>query len=255
MTVRVSQSATSKILDALHRGLRVRDIVKETGFSPSYVYAALKRSGEDYKTRKPEVTNRRVVELYQSGLDAMEIADELDMHPTSIYDALKRIGIKLDRRGEAPFEPEPCTIGPLDEIWCAEFRGFFYGEGCAKIDMCCGHHRPSLSIGLRADDHAVLEDMQSKLGGHLASKSEHRRNPNASPELKWFVVGWSPCRYVIEAVSLASGKLGAKKQRDVDILYEAILARYKMPKRMSHDDLEILRQYRIRLQEVKRFQL
>lgn len=257
MNHHVAESTLKLFSELLSQGLRVTEIAEKTGFSKAHVYLALKQSGADYKTRKPEETDRLVLEAYRSGLRPYLIAKKLGRSYDGVYESLKRSGITFDKdnRTPPPFIPEPYEIQSLDPIWAAEFRGFFYGEGCARMDNNSGNFRPILTIGLRADDIAILEEIQSKLGGTINEKPEHHKNPNAFDGKKWAVTGWSPVRSVIEATSLLGDRLSAKKRQDVSILYRAIIARYEMPMWFTPEQRSVLADYRLQLQQVKHFQL
>lgn len=54
----------------------------------------------------------------------------------------------------------------VDPIWCAWFSGFVAGEACFSINVRRNHgasYSPTLSIGLRKDDLAILREIQSTL--------------------------------------------------------------------------------------------
>mgnify|MGYP001571258734 FL=1 len=77
---------------------------------------------------------------------------------------------------------------PVDAIWAAEFRGFFWGEGtiAVQIQNYERHYRSisvSASIGLRTDDAAVLREFQRRLGGTL--KIESYRDGSGRTVTRW----------------------------------------------------------------------
>lgn len=91
---------------------------------------------------------------------------------------------------------------PIDPIWAAEFRGFFWGEG--TIAILCGRpdaNRPTksgkprqmahysiaitASIGLRSDDAALLYELQRRLGGQITL--ENYRDGSGKTVTRWKV--------------------------------------------------------------------
>jgi len=57
---------------------------------------------------------------------------------------------------------------PIDPIWAAEFRGFFWGEGHFGAAIIRERYRIHAVVGLRADDEPALRDFQRRLGGSLS---------------------------------------------------------------------------------------
>lgn len=60
------------------------------------------------------------------------------------------------------------TGQPIDPIWAAEFRGFFWGEGCLGVAIIRGMYRIQAVINLRMDDADTLRAFQARLGGSLS---------------------------------------------------------------------------------------
>lgn len=68
-----------------------------------------------------------------------------------------------------PNRGEKRDFSELDPLWVAQFVGWFHGEGCARIHKTSQRtYNSSCVIKLRADDQAVLKDIQAKLGGRFA---------------------------------------------------------------------------------------
>ena len=67
-----------------------------------------------------------------------------------------------------------------NELWNAEFCGFFWGEGCADLQKYSRKnrgcmYRPRLRITLRSDDEPILLDIQEHLGGTV-TKGHNAKN-------------------------------------------------------------------------------
>lgn len=202
-----------------------------------------------------------ILAAWSEGLLIPEIMSRVSRSRATVYSILKDAGIDISY-ARGCLKSEMPVLPVLNPLWAAEFRGFFYGDGCASLNLSPGktkkHFQPMLKIGLRADDVVVLKDIHVKLGGNLIDR-DYTNQPSAcagaNPAKLWYVVGWGHCRAVIEATGLASGHLPAKKTRDVALLYETILIRYQMPHLLGPKNREILMGYRAQLQEIKRFRL
>lgn len=72
--------------------------------------------------------------------------------------------------------------------WAAEFRGFFWGEGSLTSVRGPARATPSpiVSIGLRADDQAVLEQFKQRLGGRI--RQEPYRDGSGKFISRWVVI-------------------------------------------------------------------
>lgn len=199
-----------------------------------------------------EGTVARVREVYDPYLSMAEIARLVGVtHPT-VRGALVELGLPTQRRYALP-DPLP----PVDPIWAAEFRGLFYGDGYAGMKLRSrprpyGTPSPRLCIRQRCDNWDLLEEIQSVLGGRVALRG--RENAGSHPQAAWEIYGFADCLVVIEATGLHKGQLPANKQRDVQILHEAILARYSMPRdTLTLEQKEVLWGYYDALKEIKRF--
>ena len=201
-----------------------------------------------------------ILTAWAEGSTIPEIMSRVGRCRSTVYQRLKEAGIDISY-GRGCLKAEIPIVPPLNPMWAAEFRGFFYGEGCAMISLSKRGtliFQPVLKISLRADDVVVLRDIQDKLGGNLVDR-DYSTQPsapsNANPGKEWYVVGWGRCRAVIEATGLTTAYLPCKKTRDIAILYEAILVRYQMPHLLGPEHRARLMEYRKSLQQVKEFHL
>lgn len=112
-----------------------------------------------------------------------------------------------------------------DDAW---FSGFADGEGSFQVRRCEGGARylPRFSIGLRADDAAVLEVLAREFGGGLtfsAAKDSPLReagNLGMRPQCRWEVVAKSDLVGLVEYFDRFP--LRAKKARDFLVWREAV---------------------------------
>lgn len=195
----------------------------------------------------------RIAELYKQGKGAYEIADILHIHFGTVYSAAQQSGFRFTTDTYKAYEPKPFALLQRDPIWEAEFRGFFYGEGCALIMRTRNGsnylYNPRMTISVRDDDEETLRDIQKHIGGvslFVAGRGPTRRS------CRWYLHSWNPVKIAIEEIFL-NHLLPAKKCIDIQILYEAILARMKMPHQLGPGNRAVLDGYRIKLQEVKRY--
>jgi hypothetical protein len=116
------------------------------------------------------------------------------------------------------------TTQLLDPIWCAEFRGFFWGEGYLGITSWgihpSGHIKlsPRIQIAIRDDDADVLRDIHSRLGGVLTFQANNRHMAKANPIAVWRVTRKDQIARVLDV--LEGGILPSKKRLQVAIVRE-----------------------------------
>lgn len=116
--------------------------------------------------------------------------------------------------------------------WCSWFTGLVDGEGCFEIQNrphpgCrTGYEsRVRLAIQLRADDHAVLEEIHRTLRiGHLYPTEQKGHNPT----VKWQVADNSACYFVLIPL-FDQYPLKSKKHRDYLIWKEAVTILHHEP--------------------------
>ena len=137
----------------------------------------------------------------------------------------------------------------MDELWEAEFRGFFFGEGYIGMNKVkprqgVNAYRAVAQINIRADDAAVLYDIQRHLGGSV----HNRIRPGtpfakyvSHPSIEWSVTNRDELRRVVAI--LLRGQLPSKKRHVVELFAEAIElmksrgGRYTMEERIHLDEL------------------
>lgn len=247
-----------QILDAYRAGLQPAEIAESLNYSRSAIYRALKffgiRPGRD--TRRSQAL---IIPLFeQGGYSRREIAEKLGYsyaHTCLVIQSyLKNPEPAI--RPRAPFNPEPYEIDFIDPVWAAEFRGFFYGDGCAMLGNSTGSYLPVLTISLRADNAPLLKNIQDVLGGTLHGRDMSDSLPNSKPQTIWRISGWPKCRGVLEGAGFIQAPVfPAKKCKDIAILYAAIQYRYSIPYWMTDEERAVLADYYLALREVKRFQL
>lgn len=141
----------------------------------------------------------------------------------------------------------------LDPIWCAEFRGYFYGEGF--LGIVSWGKIPTLNIPklmvraqitCRSDDAPVLADIHSKLGGIFYQEHKGRKTSNregvyyqSNPYHVWRVTKADHIRRICDILS--EGVLPARKRDQVAIIRE-FLATIDAPGKRVSQDTYILRQ-------------
>lgn len=119
---------------------------------------------------------------------------------------------------------------PIDPIWLAEFRGFFYGEGYLGICSWGVHPKgyPKLmaraQITSRSDDSAILLDIQSKLGGMVYQEGKGRKSSNgnktyqSNPYTVWRCTKASEVRRICDTLSL--GVLPSRKRDQLQTILQ-----------------------------------
>jgi len=105
-----------------------------------------------------------------------------------------------------------------------------------------------MTITLRLDDREILEDVYAKLGGNVRPFERE----DCNPQMKWTANGWRRCRAITEEVFLDC-LMPAKKTREIELCYEAILARYQMPYWPTEENYKVLASFFTRLTELKQF--
>lgn len=118
----------------------------------------------------------------------------------------------------------------FDPIWMAEFRGFFWGEGCLSFqfvhrkDYPFPVYRLHAKASLREDDSALLYDVYEKMGGTIWHRNKTYQNQRfghtTNPAVIWDATGHeSLCRV---AYVLDGGLLPAKKRLELSVWKEAL---------------------------------
>jgi hypothetical protein len=244
------------IAELARSGSSVDEIMEKLSMTRTMVYRGLHYFG----IKLERDINRRfdlIKPLLGKGLSQAEISRRTGISTTQVWRIINLVENGYPPSVRQPYKPKPVIIKDLDPLWAAEFRGFFYGEGCATMDNEHNHLSPKLFINLRIDDCQILHDIRDHLGGTISTRVKRfESGRNNHDQCRWAAAGWPLCRAIIEATGLATNCImPAKKRRDLKLLYEAILARYSMPHLFRDDDRAKLLSYYHKLQEVKRFQL
>lgn len=207
-------------------------------------------------SRLSESTEALVVEMYLGNYPVEEIMEAASVCWQTVYNVLSRHNIQPHGDSRLPYDPEPYVLPSIDPIWAAEFRGFFWGDGCAGIDRRRYQSKkgpyyiyyPKLRVQLRDDDTPFLEEVCAVLGGGLYWRDRSISRPTTA----WQIGGYAQVRTVLEDV-LLGGSLPAKKRVDIEVLYEAVLARYDMPRKFDDESRAVIAEYYALLQSVKRY--
>lgn len=175
--------------------------------------------------------------------------------------ATETVRLMLHRTGN--WEPlasghrKPVDYSHIGSLWWAEFRGFFYGEGCVyfrdmktrtsfKNPTSRRKLSPTLTIALRRDDSSVLEEIHHTLGGLFHLKPAHGKTNEAAA---WSMNGWSPVYNVL--LYLLDGLLPSKKGKELTLVKEACELRFTFSYDLSDDERSRLYEYHTRLRELK----
>lgn len=134
----------------------------------------------------------------------------------------------------------------LDPVWRAWFRGLFWGEGCLAIryQRCRKngkikqYHRPTIEITQAADNRAMLEHVQSVLGGTIYDrKSLYGSRGAKQPYSTWMVRDLSKCRFVVDLLRQET-YYSDKKVDQVAALHEYLtLAEASLGKKRTEETL------------------
>lgn len=111
-----------------------------------------------------------------------------------------------------------------DRDWLLQFVGLFVGEGSATMQKTNkGGVSARLTVALRSDDKAVLEDVHQKLGGVI-----YQDNHGKNPQTRWQI---SRTHDVLDACNLIldHAVLPAKKLREVKIVRDFCIWRLNQP--------------------------
>lgn len=124
-----------------------------------------------------------------------------------------------------------------DALWEAEFRGFFWGEGCISVipykrgDLLL--LRPQLGISQRDDDAAVLHDIRDHLGGHIFRTLVHPQK-GKQPTIEWKVVQLQEIRNVLRVLS--SGVLPARKRQQIELMNQFLATIHGLGQRYTPEE-------------------
>lgn len=124
----------------------------------------------------------------------------------------------------------------ISPVWAAEFCGLFWADGNFMIDVLmrttkgrpCFNARVRARITQRHDNRALLEHIQSVLGGHVTrhKEAQHRKLASGAqytshPNDVWQVQGADDVERVLDLLE-RYGTFPARKAREIPIMREAI---------------------------------
>lgn len=147
----------------------------------------------------------------------------------------------------------------MNEKWIAEFTGLFWGEGTADIQkfrkLPKGEfYRPRLRIGLRADDQAVLKDVQEKLGGQLRCDEGMRHDRKVHPSIHWTLTNKDEIVWLTTQM-LEHTSMPSKKRKQVELVREAAMLRAgKQGQHIKEGERVRLEEIYNELRAIKRFE-
>jgi len=153
---------------------------------------------------------------------------------------------------------------PIDPIWAAEFRGFFWADGYMGIHQVhrkyrgkrITHLRPSLKISQRNDNRAILEAFQARLGGYITTNPgrqvrDIRGNARFTrPMACWEVHTTEGVRRAISL--LCDGILPHNKQAQLKVMQEYLSMRHAPGHKYTSEEkerMEALRQEMVSLHQ------
>lgn len=140
----------------------------------------------------------------------------------------------------------PADLSTITDDWWLAFVGFFMGEGGAGLYSTNGSlPRVCLTISLRADDAALIEDIASKLGGNVYEEKPEGRNPLA----KWSVTSHRLVDPIVRKM-LDYCLLPAKKIDDLNLIVEYLDWRKSKPHHLSPEDRKIALTYPDRMKAI-----
>lgn len=119
----------------------------------------------------------------------------------------------------------------LDPYWCAEFCGFFIGEGNLEIGQLTrvdrGRRstflRPRARLIQRDDNRPILEEVCGRLGGHVTGHKSRKMVSGGNgktyinhPQIVWQVTSTAGVSLVLDI--LETGRFPHSKYREVAVL-------------------------------------
>jgi len=109
----------------------------------------------------------------------------------------------------------------INQDWISEFRGLFWGEGCADIQRYSRDrgifYRPRLRIQLRADDVEILKNIQENIGGTLVYIEN--KDQKSKPAYQWTLSNKAEIVWVCD--QLLKSNLPSRKLQQIEAVREA----------------------------------
>lgn len=116
----------------------------------------------------------------------------------------------------------------MNDILVAEFRGLFWGEGCADIQRfhrpgaAFPLYRPRLRISMRSDELSMLEVIQQNFGGYINNHRSYRYpNHVTRPFASWQLSNRSQLAVVCDLL-LDQTHLPSRKIREVELVRDVV---------------------------------
>lgn len=202
-----------------------------------------------------------IVSLYQSGLDTTSVAEQAGCCQGTVYAALHQENIELQRQNYKKMVVKHISYADVNPIWAAEFRGFFYGDGYAGLNEFYSKehkvpmYKPKLGISLRVDSLPLLKDVQAHIGGSVDQTKGYINSfgYQSNPVARWYTCSYSNIMAIIRDVLLPGALLPATKRVQIELLYEALLARLEMPYNLGVEGRAILHSYSAHIKELKHY--
>lgn len=183
--------------------------------------------------------------------------DQIDTCPicgglkTKVSKTCKGCQYKQAKRKHAPRRFQtPADLSVIPDDWWLAFVGLFMGEGGAGLYTAAGTALPRvcLTMSLRADDAALIEDVAEKLGGNVY----YEERKDANPLIKWSVTSHRLVGPIARKM-LDYCILPAKKVEDLKLIVEYLDWRYSKPHHLSDEDRRIAMQYPERMKALHAF--
>lgn len=136
----------------------------------------------------------------------------------------------------------------MDTEWASWFAGLCDGEATFVIEP---FGTPRLRITLTATDRAVLEHVQSVLGGRLYHWSASKRRAegrNDKDSVAWILSGRRDCA---EAATLLQGRMKSKKAQEMEVWCAAIAASIALGPTRSAQRKNLMLPYRQKLLQLR----
>jgi len=138
---------------------------------------------------------------------------------------------------------------PIDRIWAAEFRGYFFGDGFLGIVRNGMDHRSGLpantaraQITTCDDDADMVRDIAARLGGRVYGDvfaSGHRLPSHRKPVVVWRTRNMSDVARVCTV--LEAGIMPSKKRAEVAVMRRYLALRLPLGRPPAEVDMPALR--------------
>jgi hypothetical protein len=141
----------------------------------------------------------------------------------------------------------------MDDAFGHWLAGFVDGEGCFAVVPQNGGYGCRLTVQVRADDGAVLEEICARTGLGMVTTVSRAAAAGVNPQVAWLVRAKADCQAAV--LLFERYPLRAKKARDFAIWREAV-AEWSLKRghnRYAPQDWGRLADLKLALSEIKRF--